>query len=98
MLPRPPRVRTTPACTPVDLARPARRPLSVTNTDEKAAKATMSPQTCKAHIMAANDGPPGAVDPTAWGCRAPDSLYGLERPFMKRSLVEPDRELMGRGP
>ncbi len=40
----------------------------------------------------------GAVDPTAWGCRAPDSLYGLERPFMKRSLVEPDRELMGRGP
>lgn len=55
-------------------------------------------ETCKAHIMAANAGPPGAVDPTAWGCRAPDSLYGLERPFMKRSLVEPDRELMGRGP
>ncbi|MBK5960829.1 hypothetical protein CCR97_21855 [Rhodoplanes elegans] len=55
-------------------------------------------EACKASIMAANAGPPGRVDPDGFGCRNPYSLYGLERPFVKRRLEEPDRELMGRGP
>ncbi|MDC7787392.1 hypothetical protein PQJ75_17410 [Rhodoplanes sp. TEM] len=55
-------------------------------------------EACKARIMAANAGPPGPVDPTGWDCRAIYSLYGLERPFTKRDLSQPDRELMGRGP
>ncbi|NVO16844.1 MAG: hypothetical protein HXX10_22700 [Rhodoplanes sp.] len=55
-------------------------------------------EACKARIMAANAGAPGEVDPSAWGCRDTYSVYGLERPFHKRDLGEPDRELMGRGP
>jgi hypothetical protein len=55
-------------------------------------------EACKARITAANAGPPGLVDPSAWGCRDTYSVYGLERPFFKRDLGEPDRELMGRGP
>lgn len=55
-------------------------------------------EACKAAIMAANAGPPGRVDPDGFGCRGLYSLYGLERPFVKRRLEEPDRELMGRGP
>ncbi|RAI43486.1 hypothetical protein [Rhodoplanes roseus] len=55
-------------------------------------------ETCKASIMAANAGPPGPVDPTGWDCRHTYSLYGLERPFVKRTLTDPDYELMGRGP
>lgn len=55
-------------------------------------------EACKTRIMAANAGVPGPVDPSGWGCRDTYSVYGLERPFFKRDLGEPDRELFGRGP